>query len=540
MKEDIKNLNRGDNSTSPLIGKTTIELRDSKTGELTYQKEDYNLVTNYFQGPFDLELCGTFTSQPNDMPSQIKGVQLLNHQEDEHRENVCMEVSGSAVTGFGTLVVNSSQANPKWMSYNLVESGQTQNGYRWVWDANVNQCNGPISCVSLITKDLNNTFYGSTNRVVNSITLSHLRTVAQSMPLYLGKWIDDGGNQNNSHFQTGMFSNIVHIDWENDIMYDIERNYDDSRKIVIKRYNLNRKKINFIFKLKPTLIDEREITFSESLNYDHEQNSTSTYARPFSVKIEGNYMYLVKGGSVAYQSSTNLLRIIKINLTDYTFTDQVRTLTQTFVDTTLPMQSGLSKSRNFHFIKDYYPIVDGHVYLNGVGSTNQVYKVNLSDVSDIEVITSDFAIQSATTNDPSHTLVTHQNIFFGHRRSSGTNGYNTMVTLSLSNKSFSNSNFYNSLWQPQYTSTGKYANAVSAGSVLYGKDIVFSDMYDGVLTVVRYTPTYSSGGSLYSGMVYMEQYMCSDAMVTINNVSPVTKTSDKTMRVIYELSESTS
>ena len=141
-------------STTPLKGTTTIELFDAKTGELVDKKVEHNMVTNYFQGPFSHELCGTYTNQPTDLFAEVKGVQLLNHAEDEDPSNVEADVTGSAVTGFGILSVNSQQTNTKWMSYNLLESGKTQTGYKWVWNANENQCNGPIECINLITNHL--------------------------------------------------------------------------------------------------------------------------------------------------------------------------------------------------------------------------------------------------------------------------------------------------------------------------------------------------------------------------------------------------
>ena len=537
IKDKTDKLRVSDHTTPVLKGKTTIELRDAKTGELVYEKSEHNLVTNFFQGPYSHELCGTYTHQPTDPFALVKGVQLLNHQEEEDPSNVALEFSGSGVTGFGTLGVNSSQTNTKWMSYNLLESGKTPKGYKWVWNANENQCNGPIENVSLITTDMNNAKF-SGNQASSSyesyITFDAMYNLS-SMPMFIGKWIDTPGNQN-TPFSTGTFSNIVHIDWENEILYDIERDYDNDKRITIKRYNLNRDKINLRYRLKPTLLDQHELTFQNSLNHDYVASASYTYARPFSVKVEGNTMYMVKGGTTTFTDTTNLLRVIKINLTDYTYTDEVKTLTQTFVDFRhSQILTSRDKLRGFHFVKDWFPIYKGYVYLSAPNANHAIYKINLNDVSDITIIdTQNTGVYSATTASYTLSLVTDQNILFYQRRPTG-NHKHQCATLSLKNNVMSLGYISARLYYPKITD-GFY-QSTSYSNFYDESRISFLDYSDGVLTLVRFTQDETDESRIYSGLIYIEQYACKSCMVTINNVSPVVKTSDKTMKVTYELSE---
>ena len=357
---------------------------------------------------------------------------------------------------------------------------------------------------------------------------------SSSMPMYLGKWIETPGNQN-TPFSTGTFSNVVHIDWEHEILYDIERDYDNDKRITIKRYNLNRNKINLRYRLKPTLLDHHEITFQNSLNHDYVANAYYTYARPFSVKVEGNTMYMVKGGTTTFTDNTNLLRVIKINLNDYTYTDEVKTLTQTFVDfRSSQMLTSRDKLRGFHFVKDWFPIYKGYVYLSAPDANHAIYKINLNDVSDITIIdTQNTGVYSATTSSYTLSLVTDQNILFYQRRG-GSSYSNQCATLSLENNEMSLG----------YISAGNSVIDVINGfyqssAIQFYQDtrVSFLDYSDGVLTLVRFTQDETDESRIYSGLIYIDQYACKSCMVTINNVSPVVKTSDKTMKVTYELSE---
>lgn len=536
IKDKTDKLRVSDHTTPVLKGKTTIELRDAKTGELVYEKSEHNLVTNFFQGPYTHEICATYVNQPGDLFGLVKGVQLLNHQEEEDPSNVALEFSGSGVTGFGTLGVNSSQTNTKWMSYNLLESGKTPKGYKWVWNANENQCNGPIENVSLITTDMNDgKFSGNkANNYASPIRFDRMYSIG-AMPMYIGKWIDTPGNQN-TPFSTGTFSNIVHIDWEHEILYDIERDYDNDKRITIKRYNLNRDKINLRYRLKPTLLDQHEITFQNSLNHDYVTSGTYAYARPFSVKVEGNTMYMVKGGTTKFTGTTNLLRIIKINLTDYTYTDEVKTLTQTFVDfRSSQMLTSRDKLRGFHFVKDWFPIYKGYVYLSAPNANHAIYKINLNDVSDITIIdTQNTGVYSAATASYTLSLVTDQNIVFYQRRPTSGSYSNQCATLSLENNVMSLGYILAELYYPN-TANGFYQNSTS--QFYNDPRVSFLDYSDGVLTLVRFTQDETDESRIFSGLIYIDQYACKSCMVTINNVSPVVKTSDKTMKVTYELSE---
>ena len=524
MRDEFKTINSGNDFTpAKLKGKAIIELRDAETGELTYQKEEHNLVTNYFQGPFDLEICGRFTKRVHDYISKVGGIELLNTSLPEDPDDATMQLTGSIVTGFGNNTVNSAQTNQKWMSINVLESTTLPNGKKWVWDANPNQCNGRIECLTMINRDPG-TFYAVGTNSYNEVTLtnmSHYSTDDTTYPLLLGKVGNNTSNTNHTDFQLGTFTNVFHIDWENDFIYDLELDPDNGRKLIIKKYNLNRRKIYMKYPLKPILIEEKVIELSNPLNWVG--NSSGSYS-PFTAKLEGNILYLVKSSMTTWATSSNSLRIIKINITNGTYTDEVKSITSSIVNIYKGYVDSTNICRNPIFIKDLYPISNGYIYLPDIRNNYRIAKINLNDVSDVTFIeisnTSIFQNVANPYRGPA--IVTDKFIIFSQAYS---NNHYYRFTLSLEDHSYASTYF--NLNQRRYglSSTLKWN-----GSGIDAYDLTqntFIDVTNGVFTSVRYCPTYLHN--------WIEQHFESPALITINNVNPVTKTSDKTMRVIYEL-----
>lgn len=530
MKDTIT-IKRGGHSASPLKGKTTIELRDAITNEIVYQKEEHNLVTNYFQAIYDKEIAGGLSNVPGTIISLVKGVQLLNHDEVEDPSNINLEVAGHDVTGFGNLAVNATQTNTKWMSINLLESGMTERGYKWVWDANPNQCNGYISCISLIGKNLSETEMSGDSRA--DYLANHYwggkYSVEGTTPMYIGKLVDSAENATVTNLHSGDFSNVVHIDWENEVLIDLERDLVDDHKIIIKRYNLNKNHICTNYRAKPIFIDEHTVSLTNSLNFNY-TNGNTVYCRTFSAKVEGNILYLVKGGATNFTATTNLLRVIKINLTDFTHTDELKTLPQTFLDKYIGNFDSTISNSFVYFMKDFYPILDGYVYLTRPDTNKQILKVNLDDVSDITAIQFD-NVFSVSPSFLSTNFVTDKYVIFGDVTKPNGTSNPTRLYLDLKNEKTS----YTTVNIRRYminATTGKYVNDYGATSAI--PPSLFQDISDGIITTVNII---RNTNGPYDGMLYLEQCYSEAVMLTINNVTPVTKTSDKTMRVIYEISD---
>jgi hypothetical protein len=526
MRDTFKTIDNGSTSTpAKLKGKATIELRDASTNELVYQKEEHNLVTNYFQGPFDLEIGGRYTRRVHDYLSKVLGIELLSTSVEEDPSNFTMQLTGSLVTGFGNYTVNSAQTNQKWMSINLLESGALPNGYRWVWDANPNQCNGKIECLTMINRDPG-TFYGVGTASYNTVELQNMNSFSTSSnpshyPMILGKIGNNATNARHTDFQTGTFTNPIHIDWENDILYDLELDETNTQRIIIKKYNLNRRKIYMKYPIKPILIDEKAVELSKPINW---QGQSTTHYLPFTAKLEGSTLYLVKSSMTTWATSSTSIRIIKINVENGTYTDEEKSITSSIVNQQVAYFDSSSISRNPVFIKDLYPIVDGYIYLLDVQANKRIAKINLNDVSDVTYID----MSAVTTFNRVYnyymgpSVVTDKYIIFMNAYSNG--GSNIKLTLSLEDHSGSMTLFTLLGRGTVNTSTLKTEGSVTSDNFSYN---TFFDVTDGVFTSVRVL------NEVLHNLI--EQHFEAPALVTINNVNPVTKTSDKTMRVIYEL-----
>ena len=531
--------------TQKFIGKTTIELRDAKTGELVHSQEDKNMLTGYLQALHD-NCIGTYTYQPDNFAEFVKGVQLLSNQEDEDIHNISRDWTNSTLTGYGNLAVNATQTDTKWMSLNLLETGKTDAGYKWVWDANPNQCNGQIQCINLVGCDLTSAnAITPTNMTYVMRKSSNSTTVDNyAYPKFIGKFADTEQNTIFTDLYSGMFSNPIHIDWEKDILYDIEVDAGDNKKLRILRYDMRRNEIGIKYGgTRFKLIDDRTITLTASLNL--ERTSDGNFSRPYSTKVIGNYLYLVRDGSTTYTETTSTLRIIKINLEDLTYTDTLHSLTQSFNAYRKYRLDYAGQRFYVDFVKDFYPIDnDANVYL---WQNKNLLKVNLNDISDVEQI--EFISKSTNptgtvdANQRCINIVTDKFIHFGNFQSRSNpatiSNVFTGIVLNINTHAVGmTSSVTQQNNQSISRTTGNYCSS-SSGYTSYG-NIVFADYTDGIITYFNVVAnTGDSRNNQYSadGLMYVEQSYLNNIQLTINNVAPVVKTSDKTMRVIYEITE---
>lgn len=150
-------------------GHTIIELTNTKTGEKrTY--EDDNMVTNFLEqfciptGPLNYNLyamLASYASQKNNSSKSnaalyieqphcfTQGLLLFEDEIDEDADNIWPRKGNKMIgqaAGFSY-----SGSNTRAGSYNAVESGPVENGYRYVWDFTTSQANGQISCACLTT-----------------------------------------------------------------------------------------------------------------------------------------------------------------------------------------------------------------------------------------------------------------------------------------------------------------------------------------------------------------------------------------------------
>lgn len=150
-------------------GHTIIELTNTETGEKrTY--EDDNMVTNFLEqfciptGPLNYNLYAMLASYASQRDSSSKseaalykeqphcftqGLLLFEDEIDEDADNIWPR-KGNKMIGQAA-GISYSGSNTRAGSYNSIESGPIENGYRYVWDFTTSQANGQISCACLTT-----------------------------------------------------------------------------------------------------------------------------------------------------------------------------------------------------------------------------------------------------------------------------------------------------------------------------------------------------------------------------------------------------
>ena len=130
-------------------GKATIELFDAKTGELQQRTEDHNLVTNALK--YVMNICAAEGADLDDQIFPIArvalgGILLFDDTLEESVDNVYMPTGNVHLVGYADRSVNTSDKHRG--SYNSVESGKTDDGYKSVWDFGTSQANGTIKSIA--------------------------------------------------------------------------------------------------------------------------------------------------------------------------------------------------------------------------------------------------------------------------------------------------------------------------------------------------------------------------------------------------------
>lgn len=129
-------------------GRTKIELFDAKTGKRQKVVESSNLVTNALNHLINFDVMGNNNLDAYVFPIAAKalgGIMLFDGDIAEDANNIYFPTSvhlvGHADRSNGT--------TPLRGSFNSLESGVTEDGYRSVWDFGTSQANGNIKSICL-------------------------------------------------------------------------------------------------------------------------------------------------------------------------------------------------------------------------------------------------------------------------------------------------------------------------------------------------------------------------------------------------------
>lgn len=347
-----------------LKGKTTIELTDVNTGEVTTVEEE-NMITNALNYFFNSNPMGAFSYlQTTDTikyfnkyfipmcPNLLGGIMLFSEPLDENVENILPN------TKVMPMAYAANNANPyedvKRGSMNLNESMPITNGYKFVWDFATSQGNGTIAAVALTSCYGGEAIYGT--------------LYDDTSPFMLIKREGISGLES---FIRLRYMDAVELDVENEILYSISYSTDG-----VSIYKLH--------------IPVHSIGLNDDLNgasyeiLDEKVIVPSTFQFVEYINLHGafydgkdGYWY---GFGHRYNASGNAtVYWIKISKTDYSFTEGKWTLSNTFLE-----DAGDYKlSSPFRFTQGC--VRKGYYYVMSNSRTG-VYKIAVDNPADITLI----------------------------------------------------------------------------------------------------------------------------------------------------------
>lgn len=347
-----------------LKGKTTIELTDVNTGEVTLVEEE-NMITNALQYFFNSNPMGAFSYlQTTDSikyfnkyfipmcPKLLGGIMLFSETLEEDVENILPN------TSVMPMAYAANNANPyedtKRGSMNLNESMPITNGYKFVWDFATSQGNGTIAAVALTSCYGGEAIYGSMYDDVSPFMLIKRESISGLESFIRLRYMD-----------------AVELDAENEILYSISYSTDG-----ISIYKLH--------------IPVHSIGLNDDLNgasYEILEEKVivpSTFQFVEYINLHGafydgkdGYWY---GFGHRYNASGNAtVYWIKISKTDFSFAEGKWTLSNTFLE-----DAGDYKLASpYRFTQGC--VRDGYYYVMSNSRTG-VYKIAVDNPADVTLL----------------------------------------------------------------------------------------------------------------------------------------------------------
>lgn len=471
-------------------GKTTFELTDVNTGEVEII-EDNNMITNALQefmltyGIFNKTIFVGDNRTSALYKNLLGGLFLFDTALDENVDNTFMP-AGVKMVGNGSRGVSNSGKVTELGSYNSTESGEQSDGsIKFVYDFSTAQANGTIACACLTSLTGGYMGMGSQNSYIENKRIDDHQSDGQNAYFALAR---AGNNYYNILYpvynENAIYcTNPYNIDYET---ATASQHWSVTKKIEIIRLRacFTSVSIRDSYKLNK-VIDRFEVDIPQDiLNY----MGTSTYTViPMGDSFNGN-IFLIFNKSSSTMATGSYRWIMKIdkdrNATAYKFTN----------NTNEPLSF-----RPDQLHRKYYTINGDYLWLAGYES-KKLYGINYSDSTQII----DTGINLKTTT-PVMCSIAENLIGIGLLDSSSSTGYSAYSIYDVVNRTY------------------KYVNGYEQHhDYIY---IPFSDK-KGV-----YLKVYETDGEIK--ITKDVRYLA-----TINNLSePVVKTSSKTMKVTYTITE---
>lgn len=314
-----------------LKGKTTFELTDVNTGEVEVV-EDTNMITNALQefvatyGYFGGDVLGAIGSSPL-WVNLLGGLLLFDTKLDENVNNIIMP-AGVKMVGNGSYNISNSGSVNELGSYSTSESGlQPDGSIKFVYDFSTSQANGSIACACLTSKiggyigmgnsnekRIFNKDYGFTGPISNN---GHQRVSNI-----------EGSAQDAQHFLYASYNdNAVYLSNPYNIKYDAshaEQHWSTTKKIQILKVKAGFTSVGIKERL---LLNQVAETYDIDIPQDIlTYMGTSTKLVYINADTDGNVFVIFNTGG-GYLNNGSFCWIMKIdrerNVTHYKFTNNV-------------------------------------------------------------------------------------------------------------------------------------------------------------------------------------------------------------------------
>ena len=475
-------------------GKTTFELTDVNTGEVEII-EDNNMVTNALQefmltyGIFNKTIFVDSNRTSALYANLLGGLFLFDTALDENVDNTFMP-AGVKMIGNGSRGVSNSGAVTELGSYNSTESGvQSDGSIKFVYDFSTAQANGTIACACLTSLTGGYMGMGSDNSYVTNKRIdAHQDKGSTHNFVYFS--LAGAGNKYFNVLYPVYNENAIYCTNPYNIDYETAKasqHWSVTKKIEILRLRACFTSVSIRDSQNLSkVIDRFEVDIPQAI-LDYMGTSTATVV-PIGDSFNGNIFLIFNKNSSTNMATGSYCWIMKIdkdrNTTAYKFTNNTN---EKLV------------LRNTQSHRKYYTINGDYLWLAGYES-KKLYGINYSDSTQII----DTGINLNTTT-PVMCSIAENLIGIRLLASGSSTGYSAYSIYDVVNR------------------THRLVNGCEEND-----DYIYIPFVDkkGV-----YLKVYETDGK-------MEITKDVRYLATINNLSePVVKTSSKTMKVTYTITE---
>lgn len=346
-----------------LTGTLTLELTNVNDGTVETVTET-NMVTNAVNDLFGVNPMGfnfKAGSQYDDQlvwndnllpicPNMIGGLLLFGSSISEAVTNLYLSSTNLPVA-YASNDVNAT-ANTKRGSLNLTESMALTNGYKFVWEWTASQGNGTIAAIGLTSKQGGANAYGSD--VAVDTTLLQLRKIE----------LDDGDGFIDVLFRT------ITVDFTNGYLYSLSY---ASNTVTIKKYRIPVFDIGLNEKLDDSTLTLVDTTVLQCSTFQFVGSYT-----PYGIFIDGGDGYWYGFANQANSSGSATMYWIKIDQSDYTFTEGCWTLS----NATLMAVGYYREGSSYPSAERCAVVRNGYLYVPAYDKAS-LYKIDLSNYTNI-------------------------------------------------------------------------------------------------------------------------------------------------------------